>query len=88
MMNHKDTRDIQTTYFDHRGLVLKINRAKWPSKAVLCAVQHLQKNTYSARICEVFDTQDGTLHAVLAKRLVKGESVLAIAYKRDPEITL
>jgi hypothetical protein len=77
-------RNILTTYYLDKKLV-KTCRAKHAGMAVLHAVHHLQQHHYEATLCEVFDGENGVLHAVLKKELVKGERLLQVVYKRSPE---
>lgn len=59
--------------------VEKINRAKYAFNAVPNAIAHMQTNAYSARLCEIYDERDGTLHAII-KRGIKGD--ITILFKR------
>jgi hypothetical protein len=76
-------RPIRTIYYGTDKSIVRTNAAKHSDNAVGCAVRHMRHNHYNAKLCEVFDSQDGTLYAVLKQALVKGESVLTIIYKRE-----
>lgn len=72
---------IRTDFY--RGhKIIRVNHAKWASKAVPHAVEHMQSGRYDASHCEVYDTATGELHAVL--RMPKGGMELVIIYKRNP----
>ena len=74
-------RNITTTFY--RGVsVVKVNKASYASNAVLRCVDHLQLNSYQAGHAEVYDSADGTLHAVV-KRRINGD--LEILFKRSPD---
>jgi len=75
------TRTIQTTYYDHKGNAVRINRSVHAHLAVAKAVDYMQLDYYQAKTVEVFDASDGTLHAVIRWR----NKILEIVFKRDPK---
>ncbi len=72
------TRTIQTTYYRGRKLI-KTNTALHSNTAVLRCVDHMQLNHYEATTAEVFDNDNGVLHAVV-RRNSKG---IVIIFKRE-----
>ncbi len=73
-------RKIITTYFDHRGIAVKINKASTPQNASRMAFDHLQWGDYDARVASVHDDNMGELHAIL-KVDVRGN--ISTVFKRD-----
>jgi hypothetical protein len=59
---------IVTTY-TFRRKILKVNRSLHVDKAVLNAVDHMQKNHYGASVAEVHNGETGELYAVITRRL-------------------
>lgn len=75
-------RPIRSVYysdFQARNAV-KITRGKHPESMVLRCVDHMRHNNYEAVLAEVFDEDDGVLHAVI-KRRINGD--IEIIYQRD-----
>ncbi len=72
---------IRTDYYQGKEIV-KTNHARWAPMAVQHVVGHMQLGRYDSSHCEVYDTLNGVLHAVL--RMPKGGNELVIVYKRDP----
>lgn len=60
--------NIVTTFTFKRN-ILKINRSLHVDKAILNAVDHMQKNHYSASIAEVHNGETGELYAVVTRRM-------------------
>jgi hypothetical protein len=74
---------IKTVYYSgvsKLSNVVKTTASVYAFNAVPNAVRHLQTNEYGATLCEVYDENNGTLHAVM-KRNVKGE--IHILFKRE-----
>lgn len=74
------SRNIQTTYYFGKKLV-RHNSAKHTNNAVLHCVEHMQLNHYEATTAEVFDLENGELHAVV-KRSMKNKDI-SIVFKRE-----
>lgn len=76
-------RPIVTTYYaDMKAKKLvRTTQAKWSNNAVLHAVNHMQLNHYEASVCEVYDAQSGTLHAVIVRRPTRDK--IEIVFKRE-----
>ena len=81
--NGEAKRPIYSTFLNHKGEMLRINRSKYGTNAVPRAVAHMQNDEYGAHVCEVFDSTTGTLWAVLRSGLKKGERTLEIVFKRE-----
>lgn len=76
-------RHIKTVYYSgvsHLSNVVKTTASAYAFNAVPNAVRHLQTNQYGATLCEVYDENNGVLHAVM-KRNVRGE--IHILFKRE-----
>ncbi len=78
----RDGRNIITVYYDGDNIV-KTNRAKYSHTAVLKCVDHMQFNHYDATSAEVYDDDDGVLHAVVVATLVAGKAEIRIIFKRE-----
>lgn len=79
---HRKGRKIQTVYY-FGTTVVKRNTAKYSNTAVVACVNHMQFNSYDATHAEVFDSEDGTLHAVIKSALVRGKYEIHILFKRE-----
>ena len=73
------TRTIQTTYYHNKRVVKNTNSAT-AYNAVPNCIRHMQVNEYQATLAEVYDTENGVLHAVIT-RSVKG--TITIVFKRE-----
>ncbi len=81
----REGRSIQIIFY--RGTkVVKSNRAKYAHTAVTSCVKHMQLNSYSATSAEVYDDDDGTLHAQVAIMLVNGKHEMVILFERDIQL--
>ena len=76
-------RKIETRYYNRKREVIQINRAIYARTAVLRAVDHMQLDDYGAHVAEVFDIENGALHAVLVTDVKRQ---MRIIFKRDPKI--
>jgi hypothetical protein len=74
-------RTIRAVYYNGKKEAIRTNHGSWPRTMTLHAVDHLQLDSYGATVCEVFDIETGTLHAVLTRSVKKVE----IIYKREPK---
>lgn len=63
--------------------VVKRNCAKYSHTAVLACVNNMQFNKYEATHAEVFDSEDGVVHAVVKATLVRGKHEIHILFKRE-----
>ena len=72
------TRAIRTVFYRNKQVV-KMNRAADAARAVLHCIDHMQSNRYEADAAEVFNEDDGTLHAVI-RMTMKG---IEIVYNRE-----
>ena len=78
-----NSRNIKTVYYagsTAMSNVVKTTSSAYSFNAVPNAIRHLQTNEYEATLCEVYDENNGALHAVI-KRSVKGE--IHILFKRE-----
>ena len=75
-------RKIQTVYY-FEDSVIKRNTAKYSHTAVTACVNHMQFNTYAATHAEVYDTEDGVVHAIVKASLVRGQHEINIIFKRE-----
>lgn len=80
--SRRSGRRIQTVYYIGNKLV-KRNLAKYATTAVTACVKHMQLNSYEATHAEVYDIDDGELHAVIKAALVKGKHEIHILFKRE-----
>jgi hypothetical protein len=71
-------RNIQTDYYFNDNLI-RSNFAKYASKAVPTAVNHMQLNHYGADVAEVHNNIVGKLHAVITYSVV---GKMEIIFKR------
>lgn len=78
-------RKIQTVYYFGTEVV-KCNMAKYSNTAVLNCVNHMQFNSYEATHAEVYDVEDGVVHAVVKATLVHGKHEITILYKREVQV--
>lgn len=78
-------RNIRTVYY-YGNEVVKCNRAKYANTAVLACVKHMQFNTYEATHAEVFDDDDGVVHAIVKAKLVDGKHEIHILYRRAVQL--
>lgn len=83
-MEEELKRPIRTCYYFGRDL-LHTNCAKNANRAVMFAVDHMQKDHYGASVAEVYDETDGTLHCVLKNERKDGLLQMRIIYKREVE---
>lgn len=76
-------RPIRSVYYSDltARTVEKVNRGLHARSAVPRAIDHMQVNHYSALLCEVYDDTTGELHAVIRRKVDKGEIV--ILYRRE-----
>lgn len=74
-------RQIKAVFYNGRQAPIRTNSGLHPRTMVLCAVDHLQTDEYSASVCEIYDAGNGVLHAVIKRTPRKVE----IVYKRDPK---
>lgn len=72
-------RPIRTVFYQGKKEV-RVNRSTWANNAVPNAVRHMQTNEYAATHCEVFDSTNGELHAVI-RRSMSGD--IEILFKRE-----
>ncbi len=63
--------------------IVKTNRAKYSHTAVLACVNNMQFNKYEATHAEVFDGEDGVVHAIVKAELVRGKHEIRILFKRE-----
>lgn len=68
-----------------RKKVVKKTRAAHALNAVPNAMRHMEINEYGARVCEIWDTSDGTLYAVITAKLFRGKLHVAIVF-HHPEV--
>ena len=68
------------TTFTFRREIKKVNRSYHIDKAILNAIDHLQKNHYRASIAEIHHGETGKLYAVITRN-IKGQ--INIIYKTD-----
>lgn len=79
-----NSRPVVTNYYkDTKGKkLLRVTTAKWPNRAVLRAVDHIQKDHYDAVVAEIIDTSSSnTLHALVVRR--PGSSQIKVTLKRE-----
>lgn len=85
-------RNIVTTYFDHKGREVQINRSLHPRKAVMAATDHLSQDHYwriyddrieYAHAAVIYDDNTAELHAVVVWDTKTNE--VRTSFKRDPQ---
>lgn len=71
-------------YIDRKAKKLvATTRSKWAVNAVPRAIFHMQTNEYGANLCEVYDLDNGDVHAVIVSHLDHGNRKIEIAFKRE-----
>ena len=78
-------RPIRAIYFNGKKDPVHTNAGRYPRTMILHAVDHLQLDSYGAKVAEIFDQDNGILHGVLRMYLVEGKPKIEILYKRDPK---
>lgn len=73
---------IRTDYRRGNKLV-KSTYGHWAANAVPNATRHLQTNEYGATVVEVYDMNNGVVHAVLTNKLNHGKCKMEILFKRE-----
>lgn len=73
-------RPIRTDFYQGKNLIHS-NHARWANNATPQALKYLQVQHYQATHCEVYDVENGILHAVLRYRI--GENKIEVIYKRE-----
>lgn len=76
------SRNIKAVYYRGKD-VMKVNKSKWANSASKNAFDHMQLDRYEATHCEVYDERTGELHAVLRRKLTKGEVEIETLFKRE-----
>lgn len=78
-MSSSSPRNIRTEYYNHKAETLKVNNASSPRSAILRAVDHLQTNTYGAKVADIFDNETAELYAVVVSDL---HGKISIAFQK------
>jgi hypothetical protein len=81
----ENKRTVRSVYYgDYNGRkVVKITHGLHPESMVSNCIYHMRRNDYEALLAEVWDDDDGVLHAIVKCRISGELGIIEILYQRE-----